>query len=66
MRDVGATMDNQMLESNKGNVGVSMSSSDEATHQDQVDMARLGKDQQFKVCAITLITWWNNCPTMYR
>ncbi|KKZ64246.1 hypothetical protein EMCG_09771 [[Emmonsia] crescens] len=41
-------MENQMLESNKGNVGVSMSSSDEATQQDQVDMARLGKDQQFK------------------
>ncbi|KLJ10258.1 hypothetical protein EMPG_14371 [Blastomyces silverae] len=40
-------MESQMFESNKDRVGVSMSSSDEATHQDQADMARLGKDQQF-------------------
>lgn len=43
-------MESQIFENNKatGRVGVSMSSADEATNQDQADMARLGKDQQFK------------------
>ncbi|PGH04402.1 hypothetical protein GX51_03561 [Blastomyces parvus] len=36
-------MESQIFESNKGRAGVSMTSSD----QDQADMARLGKDQQF-------------------
>ncbi|QSS51176.1 amino acid permease [Histoplasma capsulatum var. duboisii H88] len=48
MRDVGASMESQIFENNKARVGVSMSSADEATNQDQADMARLGKDQQFK------------------
>lgn len=38
-----------VIERGKGHLGVSLSSTDEATHNDQNDMARLGKPQQFNV-----------------
>ncbi|PGH15112.1 hypothetical protein AJ79_02638 [Helicocarpus griseus UAMH5409] len=43
-------MESQVFEDSHGKsrFGVSLGSTDDATHQDQTDMARLGKDQQFK------------------
>ena len=37
------------IERGKGRLGVSLNSADEATNNDQNDMARLGKPQQFNV-----------------
>ncbi|KAK2793892.1 hypothetical protein FQN52_000223 [Onygenales sp. PD_12] len=41
----------------KSRFGISLTSGDDATHQDHADMARLGKEQQFKVSNLRSLRW---------